>query len=84
MLKEIVDEPKAIVVAHDGKRLQSLYALIPVTLHASLHNFLASGERKVGAWYDLHLTKQADFSDNPEAFTNMNTEKDFSIETQLS
>ncbi len=34
-----------LAVAHDGQRLQPVYALIPVSLVDSLDNFLSSGQR---------------------------------------
>lgn len=66
--------PDAIAVGHDGKRLQPVYALIPVNLLISLRQFLASGQRKVGDWYDQHHTILTDFSDIPHIFANINTE----------
>jgi molybdenum cofactor guanylyltransferase len=65
-----------IAVAHDGVRMQPVYALLPVCLLNSLKAFLASGERKIDRWYGLHNYVLADFSDHTEAFLNVNTSHD--------
>ncbi|GAA0426451.1 molybdenum cofactor guanylyltransferase [Cocleimonas flava] len=64
-----------IVVAHDGKRLQPVHALIPTSLIESLEDFLANGDRKIDLWYAQHSMATADFSDKPEVFFNVNTEE---------
>ncbi|MCB1762949.1 MAG: molybdenum cofactor guanylyltransferase, partial [Gammaproteobacteria bacterium] len=40
-----------LAVAHDGERLQPVYALVPCSLSADLINFLAKGDRKIELWY---------------------------------
>ena len=65
--------PTKIAVAHDGKQLQPIHALIPVTLLDHLQNFLKSGERKTKLWYTQHEILPIDFTDKPELFTNINT-----------
>lgn len=62
-----------LAVAHDGERLQPVFALLDVTLRDDLQAFLAGGERKIDRWYARHACAQADFSDAPEAFRNVNT-----------
>lgn len=65
-----------IAVAHDGQRLQPVYALISCTLHASLLKYLNSGERKIDRWYAQHNFKAVDFSDKQDCFININTPED--------
>ena len=65
-----------LAVAHDGQRLQPVYALIPVSLLTSLDAFLASGERKIDRWYTQHKMARADFSDAAQTFLNVNTPED--------
>lgn len=60
-------------VAHDGKRLQPIHALIPTSLQHDLHQFLQSGQRKVSDWYQRHDITVVDFSDQPAIFHNINT-----------
>lgn len=65
-----------LAVAHDGDRMQPVYALLPVVLLDSLHGFLASGDRKIDLWYARHRVATADFSDRREAFLNLNRPDD--------
>ena len=64
-----------IVVAHDGERLQTVHAMIPVSLIDNLLAFLESGDRKIDRWYAQNTMVTADFSDKPEVFFNVNTEE---------
>lgn len=62
-----------IAVAHDGHRLQPVHALIPVRLIDSLQRYVDGGDRKIDRWYAQHRVAQADFSDVPSTFVNVNT-----------
>jgi molybdopterin-guanine dinucleotide biosynthesis protein A len=62
-----------IAVAHDGNRLQPVYALIPKRLVDSLQGYLDGGDRKIDLWYEQYKIAQADFSDIPRTFINVNT-----------
>lgn len=62
-----------IAVAHDGNRLQPVYALIKTRLAANLKEFLAKGGRKIDRWYALNNTTQVNFSDVRKMFDNINT-----------
>lgn len=66
-------EQAEIVVAHDGKRLQPVVALLQRRLLPSLLAYLEQGERKIDRWYAQHRCQRVDFSDQPEAFLNINT-----------
>ena len=72
----LTDNRAELAVAHDGQRMQPVYALIPRTLLSSLQEFLDAGDRKIDLWYALHNTALADFSDVVETFFNINTEDD--------
>ncbi len=77
MLKKISHYPTqahSLAVAHDGERIQPMYALIPVSLRQSLEKFLAKGERKIDLWYAGNETILVDFSDNKAAFLNINSQ----------
>lgn len=65
----------AIIVAHNGERLQPVYALIPVSLLANLEQYLETGARKIETWYRQNTMISVDFSDKPETFRNINTEE---------
>ncbi|RLA38106.1 MAG: molybdenum cofactor guanylyltransferase [Gammaproteobacteria bacterium] len=61
-----------ISVAFCG-RLQPVFALLPTSLLPSLEIYLAAGDRKIDRWYHQHRVAEADFSDRPEQFLNVNT-----------
>jgi len=65
-----------ICVAHDGERLQPVYALIDTRLLDDLKLFLDDGERKIDRWYAQHSYARVDFSDDTAMFQNMNTPED--------
>lgn len=63
-------------VAHDGQRLQPVFALLNTRLKASLQGYLEAGGRKIDRWYAAHTMALADFSDEPAMFRNINTPAD--------
>jgi len=69
-------EKSPVCVAHDGERLQPVYALIDTRLLDDLKLFLDSGERKIDRWYAQHNYAQVDFSDDTVMFQNINTPED--------
>ncbi len=73
-LRAALEEADAeLAVAHDGDRLQPVFALLRRELLASMQAFLAGGERKIDAWYARHRTALAPFPDRIEMFLNVNT-----------
>jgi len=73
-----------VIIAHDGERDQRLFALWRRDLLASLRAFLAGGGHAVHRWLHGHTLARADFSDCPQAFTNVNSpEQAAAIETLL-
>ncbi len=73
MLNTMMKEDSDITVAHDGERLQPVYALIKTSLAENLHEFLLSGNRKIDLWYAANKTSHVDFSDVSQLFQNINT-----------
>ena len=69
----LVEERAELSVAHDGARLQPVFALLDCALLDSLLSYLHSGERKIDRWYARHRMAKADFSDVPQSFSNINT-----------
>jgi molybdenum cofactor guanylyltransferase len=63
-------------VAHDGKRLQQVYALLHCALLPDLQDYLDNGGRKVDTWYAQHRVAVADFSTVADSFLNLNTPRD--------
>jgi molybdenum cofactor guanylyltransferase len=66
-----------IAVAHDGERLQPVYALMHRDVQQSLLQALAAGERKIDRWFPLNRWVTADFGDCPQQFSNFNTPEEY-------
>lgn len=85
LYEKLLNENAEISVAHDGKRLQPVFCLIKTSLLDSMLAYLHSGERKIDLWFVRHNMVMADFSDNPQAFINVNSRADIArIETELA
>ena len=65
-----------IAVAHDGERMQPVFALLTRRLLPDLIAYLAAGERKIDTWYATRHAVTADFSDMLDTFLNVNTPQD--------
>ncbi len=65
-----------VCVAHDGERMQPVYALIDTGLLDDLKTFLQSGDRKIDRWYAKHDYSLVDFSGEDLMFENINTPED--------
>lgn len=66
-----------IAVAHDGHRLQPVYALLHRRVLPDLRSALAEGERKIDRWYMTQRWTRVDFRDVPQQFSNINTPEDY-------
>lgn len=78
----IAAAPAQAAIAHDGQRAQPLFGLFHTSQQAGLAKFIDSGQRKVQHWVDSLAPVYVDFSDCPEAFSNINTREDLEIITQ--
>ena len=65
-----------IAVAHDGERIQPVFALIRRGLLEDLDAYLESGGRKIDRWYGQQRMQLVDFSDNLDNFLNINRRED--------
>ena len=65
-----------IAVAHDGNRLQPVFAVLESGLLDDLTRYLDGGGRKIDQWYERHGYASVDFSDVPESFSNINAPAD--------
>ena len=65
-----------ISIAHDGTRLQPVYALLRCQLLPDLLAYLNDGGRKIDTWYGQHHMVTADFSAEADVFLNLNTPED--------
>ncbi|KAA0017940.1 molybdenum cofactor guanylyltransferase [Salinicola corii] len=68
-----------IAVAHDGRRLQPLVALIRSSLSGDLAQWLAAGGGRVVTWYGRHRWIQVDFSAQEVQFANLNTPREVEL-----
>lgn len=68
-----------ISVATNGRRIQPVFALIKVELRDHLLAFLDRGERRMDKWYSEQNMVKADFSDEKQAFVNINTPEKLSM-----
>ena len=66
-----------IAVAHDGDRLQPVYALMHRRVIGDLRSVLEEGERSTHRWYPRNHYVTVDFSDVPQQFGNINTPEDY-------
>ena len=62
-----------LAVAKTGEQAHPVFSLMRRSVHASLRDFLASGQRKIDKWYAGLRVVEAPFDDVPEAFLNINT-----------
>jgi molybdenum cofactor guanylyltransferase len=62
-----------VSVAHDGDRLQPVFALLDCALRESIMDYLASGGRKIDTWYAERRLALGDLEDCPDMFLNINT-----------
>lgn len=84
MVAALKQNDAKICVAHNGQAVQPVFALIPCHLADDIRAYLASGERKLETWLARHQPALVDFSDQPQAFANINTPEDImNMEQQL-
>ncbi len=68
-----LDQNGEVVVASDGDRLQPVFMALRTTLKEDLQAYLQGGGRKIQDWLKRQATAVADFSDQPQIFSNINT-----------
>ncbi|MEJ2529062.1 MAG: molybdenum cofactor guanylyltransferase MobA [Gammaproteobacteria bacterium] len=76
-LKHGLEQNSAMVsVAHDGERMQPVFALFRREILPEIYSYLQAGGRKLQLWLSQQKLAIADFSDQPDAFINVNTPED--------
>lgn len=78
MWQAVHDQSCTVAIADDGNYLQPTYALLNISLRDNLQHYLENGGRKTQHWMQQQTFCQVDFSDQPEAFLNINTQSEFS------
>ncbi len=67
-----------LAVAKTGAQAHPVFCLLRRSLHGSLCDFLARGERKIDRWYAAHRAVEVAFDDEADAFRNINTPEELS------
>ena len=67
-----VDAGADVAVATDGQRQQPVFLLLRAGVAPGLAAYLAAGGRKIDAWFGQLRLAEADFSDEPDTFINVN------------
>ena len=62
-----------LAVAKPGDQVHPVFALMKREVRESLEAFLASGGRKIDAWYAALKVVEVSFDDEADAFRNINT-----------
>ena len=65
-------------VAKTGDQPHPVFSLMRRTVHASLRQFLGSGQRKIDKWYGALRVVEVAFDDEAQAFMNINTRSELS------
>ena len=76
LYRSLDDNQADISVAHDGVRMQPVFAMLRCELLPGLLAYLNEGGRKIDTWYDQYRLALADFSSSPDTFLNLNTPED--------
>lgn len=71
------------VIPHDGTYLQPLFGLYSMKVLLSLKDYLEKGNRKVSLWVESLPHRVVDFSDNKQAFLNINSATDLDEANRL-
>jgi molybdopterin-guanine dinucleotide biosynthesis protein A len=65
-----------LAVAKTGEQAHPVFSLMRREVHASLTQFLASGQRKIDKWYAALKVVEVAFDDEADAFLNINTREE--------
>lgn len=68
------DNDAQLSVARTGDQAHPVFCLCKTNVLVSLTRFLESGGRKIDAWYSALNVIEVPFDDEPQAFSNINTE----------
>jgi molybdopterin-guanine dinucleotide biosynthesis protein A len=68
-----------VAVAKTGEQPHPVFCLCRRSVLPGLSEFLAAGGRKIDAWYARLNVIEVPFDDQPEAFSNINTEEELRL-----
>lgn len=84
LMKYLLNHDADIAIAISKDNLYPVFSLSKKSMLPSLTHYLQQGERKVSTWQKSLKYVVVDFSDDPDAFINLNTLEDLmTLETQL-
>ena len=69
-------EGAQLAVAKTGNQAHPVFCLMRRSVHASLADFLGSGQRKIDRWYAALAIVEVAFDDEAEAFLNINSREE--------
>lgn len=75
----VISAHRPLAVVHDGTGLQPAFCLLHHSLTDKLQQYLEQGGRKTGDWLRQLNPALADYSDNPDAFININSPADLEL-----
>jgi molybdopterin-guanine dinucleotide biosynthesis protein A len=76
LLRAALDADVEVAAASDGDRLQPTFALYRRALVEPLAVYLETGGRKIDRFFESRRFATVDFSDQPQAFVNINSADD--------
>jgi molybdopterin-guanine dinucleotide biosynthesis protein A len=76
LLTAMGDAQADLAVARTGAQPHPVFCLMRRGVHASLRDFLASGQRKIDRWYSQLRVVEVPFDDEADAFLNINTREE--------
>jgi molybdopterin-guanine dinucleotide biosynthesis protein A len=79
LLSNLLEHNADIAVASSDGDAHPVFCICKKEVLSSLTNYLQQGGRKVSAWQKSLNYIEVDFSDNAEAFTNLNTLEDLAV-----
>ncbi len=82
MLESLKINKADVCTVDDGDRLHPVILLVRRSVAENLRSYLESGHRKVHDWYYSNRHCSVDFSDQPQAFMNINTPEQLSQQEQ--
>lgn len=82
MLESLQESDAEVCTVDDGERLHPVILLAKRSVCANLRHYLESGRRKVHDWFYSVEHCTSNFSDQPEAFMNINTPEQLSAQEQ--
>ncbi len=72
MHEACIDAQADVAVATDGRRQQPVFLLLHARVAPGLESYLAAGGRKIDTWFQQLNLAEADLSDAPDTFVNVN------------